>query len=228
MQPQEHYRREHRRLILAEGPASVLDVGCGDGDFLRFMGEAGVHAEGLEADAAVAEATRATGLVVHHGRGEELPFADASFDVVASEFSAHHFADLSRHLAEACRVARRAVLLLDPWYDDSIENQRVTARWDRWFKAIDRQRGRVHHDALSAEAFRAALPDRAGMSFECRHYLVLQPLPEGLFERENADYLPLAQGDPAALAELDAIGRDRERLGMSDDGAIQVILRLAP
>jgi SAM-dependent methyltransferase len=46
-------------------------------------------------------------------RAEELPFADASFDVVVSRVAPHHFADVAAALREMARVSRNLVLVAD-------------------------------------------------------------------------------------------------------------------
>ncbi|WP_163311821.1 class I SAM-dependent methyltransferase, partial [Enterobacter cloacae] len=40
------------------------------------------------------------------GRAERLPFDDAAFDIVATRFSAHHWYDVRKGLAEARRVLK--------------------------------------------------------------------------------------------------------------------------
>ncbi|HEX5053602.1 MAG TPA: class I SAM-dependent methyltransferase, partial [Planctomycetota bacterium] len=226
MRPSTLYRREFRRLVLAEQPRSLLEVGSGNGELLREMLAAGVRAEGIEADAQKVAAMRDQQLPVQVGRAEDLPYADGAFDVVVSEYCAHHFADLARHLAEAARVASKAVLVLDPWYDESIDTQRTAAAFDRWFKAIDRAGGMVHHDVLDAEHFRAAMPANAGLSFECRHLLQLVPVDFGFFDAESAPYLDRATA--TEKAELAAIRATMAARGMTDDGAILVLLRRPP
>jgi ubiquinone/menaquinone biosynthesis C-methylase UbiE len=54
-------------------------------------------------------------------RAEGLPFADASFDLVATRYSAHHWLDVPRALQEMHRVLRPGghVLMLDLLGDDS-------------------------------------------------------------------------------------------------------------
>src|SRR5262249_56705834 len=44
---------------------------------------------------------------------EELPFADACFDVVACRTAAHHFADVPAAVAEMARVSSDRVLIVD-------------------------------------------------------------------------------------------------------------------
>jgi SAM-dependent methyltransferase len=46
-------------------------------------------------------------------RGEDLPFADSSFDVVACRVAAHHFADVRAAVREMARVAAGRVLVVD-------------------------------------------------------------------------------------------------------------------
>ncbi len=225
VRPNVFYRDEFRRLVRAEQPTRVLDVGCGDGECMRELRRHGIDAVGLEADARKVAVACAAGLPVLHGDAEGLPFADGAFDLVVSEYSAHHFADLARHLADALRVARRGVFLLDPWYDTSVPAQRVALRWDRWCKAIDRAGGMVHNDVLAAEAFRSALPAGAALAFECRHLLRLADYDRATFERESAEFLAKARDDAAVAAELAAIRAGVERDGLGDDGAIIVLVR---
>jgi SAM-dependent methyltransferase len=45
------------------------------------------------------------------GDVDDLPFADASFDVVTCRIAPHHFSDIGRFIGEAARVARPAGLL---------------------------------------------------------------------------------------------------------------------
>ncbi|MCA8948392.1 MAG: class I SAM-dependent methyltransferase [Planctomycetes bacterium] len=218
--PQRRYRLDFRQLVLAERPASLLDIGCGGGSLLRWFAKGGVHAEGLDPDPAAVRALGDAGYRARVGRAETLPFADGAFDVVAAEFSAHHFEDLGRALAEAQRVARRAVWLLDPWYDESLGSQRLMLRWDRWFKRIDRRQGMVHNEVLAVADFVAALKDVAPERLEFRHWLRLVPVDLAWFDRESAEHGTLAS--PEELEELAAVRAEAERDGLTDDGAIVV------
>jgi SAM-dependent methyltransferase len=49
---------------------------------------------------------------------EELPFADASFDVVACRIAPHHFSSVARAVREMARVSRRLVVIEDTLYTD--------------------------------------------------------------------------------------------------------------
>jgi SAM-dependent methyltransferase len=89
----------------------AIDVGCGGGHVsYRLAAHAGsvvaydLTEAMLDAVAAEASARGLSNIVVWQGAAERLPFADATFDMVASRFSAHHWRDLDTGLREARRV----------------------------------------------------------------------------------------------------------------------------
>lgn len=218
--PQFAYRERFRRLIAAESPRSVLEVGSGGGAMLRWLQGQGVAVEGVEVRSALVDKLRDRGHLVHQARAEELPFADDAFEIVASEYCAHHFADLNAALRQACRIAKRAVFLLDPWYDLTLASQRRMLRWDSWFKRIDRREGMVHNEVISADAFLAALPASSSHRVEFQHWLQLMPVDLGWFDAESAPHL--VRATPAEAVELAAIRADAVAAGITDDGAIVV------
>jgi SAM-dependent methyltransferase len=88
------------------GPGvTALDVATGGGHVARRLREAGAtvvttdQAPGMQADTTAA--------------AEDLPFADASFDVVACRIAAHHFADVRAAVHEMARVAKQRVVVCD-------------------------------------------------------------------------------------------------------------------
>jgi ubiquinone/menaquinone biosynthesis C-methylase UbiE len=91
----------------AEGE-TALDVATGGGHVARRLREAGLNvvtidpAPGMKPDVV--------------SRAEEIPFADATFDVVACRVAAHHFKDPDRALREMARVSRSLVLVSDNLY----------------------------------------------------------------------------------------------------------------
>jgi SAM-dependent methyltransferase len=48
---------------------------------------------------------------------EHIPFADGSFDTVATRIAPHHFSDIREAVAEMARVAGRVVLVEDTLFD---------------------------------------------------------------------------------------------------------------
>jgi SAM-dependent methyltransferase len=102
------YRRERRRFVRwllerlrREGvePAALrfLDAGCGTGELLEDLANAGcTRLTGLDmTDAMLAEAQRhvAEGTRLVSGTIEEDPFGEERFDVVLSVFTVHHLHD---------------------------------------------------------------------------------------------------------------------------------------
>jgi SAM-dependent methyltransferase len=100
-------------LVAGQAQARVLDLGCGGGhvSFAAAPHVREVVAYDLSAEmlAVVARAARERGLAnlaTRQGVAEALPFDDASFDFVFSRYSAHHWRDLERGVAEAARVLK--------------------------------------------------------------------------------------------------------------------------
>ena len=54
--PSPIYRREFFEAVMAEAPASLLDVGCGAGAFVRAASACGCRAQGPSATASAAMA----------------------------------------------------------------------------------------------------------------------------------------------------------------------------
>ena len=84
----------------------VLDVACGPGYATAASAARGARARGLDfspAMLAIAR-TRHPDLEFAQGDAEALPFANAGFDCVVSNFGVHHFPNLVRALSEARRV----------------------------------------------------------------------------------------------------------------------------
>ena len=105
------------RLLEPAPGASLLDVACGTGNFVRHAAAAGLSATGVDlSDVAVEAATArvpAARFVV--GDGQELPLPDASFDHVTCLGSLEHFPEPERGAAEMRRALRpggRAVIFV--------------------------------------------------------------------------------------------------------------------
>jgi ubiquinone/menaquinone biosynthesis C-methylase UbiE len=95
--------------LTAIGPGvSVLDVGCGTGRFCAFAAERGAAVHGIDLDATSLEEAmgRVPAADLRYGLFEDLPWADASFDVVTGFNTFQYALDIELALAEARRVAR--------------------------------------------------------------------------------------------------------------------------
>ncbi len=92
-------------VVWAAGARTALDVATGGGHVARRLRQAGIEvvscdpAPGMQPDVVC--------------RAEHLPFADGSFDIVATRVAAHHFDDVEQAVAEMARVAAGTVLIVD-------------------------------------------------------------------------------------------------------------------
>jgi SAM-dependent methyltransferase len=129
----------------AEGE-TALDVATGGGHVARRLREAGLKvitvdpAPGMQPDVV--------------SRAEDLPFADASFDVVVSRVAPHHFADIRKAVGEMARVSRNLVLVSDNLYlgEDVEEAERLRDPTHVRCYSEDEWRGLFEGAGLAVEA----------------------------------------------------------------------------
>lgn len=222
---QETYRQEFRQRILALGPHSILEVGCGAGGF--FSSLAGWHGRltGIDPDAERIAQLKSHGRDAIVGVAENLPFDDAQFDVVVSSYTAHHLPDWPAATREALRVARHAYCVLDAWYDESIASQRVAVAYDHWTKEIDRAGGMVHKACLSLEDMIAPLPKDHRYTIDAAYRLVLSNSSLSEIESYSQSQLAKVSATPSFKQRYEAIMKDAARNGLSHDGALMVTIR---
>jgi ubiquinone/menaquinone biosynthesis C-methylase UbiE len=175
-----HREGEDLDLVVewAEGAETALDVATGGGHVARRLRDVGINvvtvdpAPGMQPDVV--------------SRGEDLPFADKSFDVVACRVAAHHFEDVEKAVFELARVSRDRVIVVDNLFlDDAAEE-------------ADRLRDPTHVRNYTEQEWRE-LFEAAGLRIE-----ELRRLPKPI---EVEPWLERA-GTPAADAE-----RVRDLLG---------------
>lgn len=116
--------REIERENLRE--FSVLDVGAGSGEMLRFIAEfaretgrkaglTGIELNGISAAALKHESREFPGISSVRGDAVKMPFADDSFDYAACSLFTHHLSDemVVEVLREMGRVSRRGIFVID-------------------------------------------------------------------------------------------------------------------
>lgn len=87
----------------------LLDLGCGQGATVRYLNdEWGLSAKGIDPSQQLITMARKKGCDEEFmiGRGEAIPFADASFDGVLSECTLSLMDDLDQTLSEVHRVLK--------------------------------------------------------------------------------------------------------------------------
>lgn len=167
-------------LVQARPGGLVLDLGCGGGhvSFTVAPHATEVVAYDLSADMLAAVATVAAerglgNIVTRQGSVEALPFADASFDLVLTRFSAHHWPSLATALHEARRVIRPDGLAI---FMDAVSPG--PALLDTHVQAIELLRDPSHVRDYSVEEWRRALSAAGfvpGRLVERRLHLDFQP-----------------------------------------------------
>lgn len=100
----------HLVEMLPSGPGSLLDVGCGDGLLAWMLGQERPDLEIQGIDVLVRPSTR---IPVAAFDGTHIPLPDKSVDLVTFVDVLHHTDDPRILLAEAARIARKAVLIKD-------------------------------------------------------------------------------------------------------------------
>ena len=122
----------------------VLDVCCGTGVVTAAIAARGADVTGIDFSAAMlAEARRRhPELRFDPGDAEALPYSDASFDAVVSNFGVHHAPHPEKAIAEAFRVLRPDGRVADTTWAVPAEN----IAWGLLFDAI-----RAHGDLNAAK-----------------------------------------------------------------------------
>jgi len=99
---------------------SLLEIGCGDGRLTTLLAGKADAITAIDPDEISIEAARrnVNGAHFRVGSGEELDFADDTFDIALFSYSLHH-QDCTRSLAEAIRVVRHdgQILIVEPAHD---------------------------------------------------------------------------------------------------------------
>jgi ubiquinone/menaquinone biosynthesis C-methylase UbiE len=132
-------------LVATAAPATLLDVGCGEGIVTRRMAAtSGARATGLDVDSPRLRAIWAAHPGVEYvvGDAQALPFGDDAFDVVSLVEMLQLVPDAERAVAEAARVARRAVIVTVP--REPLWRILNVAR-GTYLRALGDTPGHVHH-----------------------------------------------------------------------------------
>jgi SAM-dependent methyltransferase len=102
----------YRESIAFVPGGRMLDVGCGNGRFLRKMAALGWTCEGLDFSETAVSLCRAAGLNVRRGDLSSAGLDDASFDLVTARHVIEHVPDPAGFVREAARILKPGGRLL--------------------------------------------------------------------------------------------------------------------
>ena len=201
-------------------PAHALDLGCGGGHVAYRLAPHATQVTACDLSPEMLAAVRDTAAARGFGNiatelaaAERLPFADGAFDFVATRFSAHHWGDLQRGLAEARRVARPGSVAI---FIDAVAA--AEALFDTHLQAIELLRDRSHVRDYSIAEWTAAAA-RAGFEVET--------VTRRRIRIDFADWIARMR-TPAPLAaavlaiQASSPAEVRSYFGVEDDGSFQL------
>ena len=146
----------------------LLEIGCGEGHFLRAATSLGYDVAGVEVDAArVRRVREALGVEVRCSSFEDLQWQEASFDVV-------YHCDLLSHFADPVDALRKMRALLAPGGILAIEAGTLGGIRPFWYRCIG-QVGFPQHRWLYSETSLRHLLTRAGLSILKMQHFGLAP-----------------------------------------------------
>jgi SAM-dependent methyltransferase len=200
---------EHvRHLRLPEGHPRILDVGCGEGEFVAEMQSLGWSAEGLDSSADAVAVAQARGVRARKATLSEASLDPASFDAITFRLVFEHLRDPVTALTECRRALEpRGVLWIAT---PSLESEAHRVFGRDWIH-LEPPRHAVVYTAsvltrlLGATGFEivSVTPSRqAQWSFR-----LSEALAQGLSPFENAPPLSRRLALRAALADLKALRR---------------------
>ena len=196
----------HDRIVvaLAPGPGTrFLDVACGTGGVALRAARTGADVVGIDISAdQIAKARQAAadaGLEIRFdgGDAEQLPYADAEFDVIASAFGSVFASNHERAALELARVCRSGGrLALTAWQEDAWSE--LHAKAGRTF-AVE-----VDATEWSKEDYaRSLLGDAFELEFQTGTWRIEADSSDALWEFVSSSMPPLR----AWLAAADAAAR---------------------
>jgi SAM-dependent methyltransferase len=212
------FRREFQDRVLSSNPDSILDVGSGQGQFLRGLKGKVARLSGVDVDPEQCAHLEMQGFEAVIAEAGCLPFSDGEFDTVVFSFACHHLPNWSAALNEALRVARNRVQVLDGWYDLDFADQDTTRALDVWCNAFDRTDvGLISPKVLLTPILHYP---NITVDYACRRIHTVIPVEEIVAIGQECRRTNLLE--PHLSAQFDEIVEKVERHGASEVGCIQL------
>jgi ubiquinone/menaquinone biosynthesis C-methylase UbiE len=141
--------------VPASSGKKALDVATGGGHTGLYLAAHGYEvtladlAEGMLKQASLLAAERGLSVEVRQHAAEELPYPDATFDLVTCRVAAHHFTAPDRFVSEVARILKPGGSFL--LIDGSIPDNEPEA--EDWIHRLEKLRDPSHHRFLAPKAW---------------------------------------------------------------------------
>jgi SAM-dependent methyltransferase len=206
--------------LRGQSTARVLDLGCGGGHVsyraaphVAAVVACDVTASMLDAVAATAAERGLTNIAVRQAAAENLPFTDASFDIVLSRFTTHHWQNMEAGLREARRVLKAGSRAM---FIDTIAP--ADAVLDTHLQAVEVLRDVSHVRNYSVAEWVAAL-SRAGFAVEA---ITVRRLRMEFLVWTARTRTPAVHVDAIRSLQVGAPAIVREHFAIADDGSFDL------
>ncbi len=129
------------------GGGSLLDVGCGTGNVLRFAAGKFADVQGVDISEEMIEKARRYCGNVRIADATDLPFSEGQFDVVTAYSLLHHLYNPAPAIVEMYRVCKPGGIV----FTDNDPNGYFQKKF-KWYKNIRKRMYRKRNDALSSDS----------------------------------------------------------------------------
>jgi SAM-dependent methyltransferase len=184
--PEAEYQRRVAAFVLEElppPPASVLEVGCGDGDLARELDAAGYEVVAIDPEAPSGSIFRAVRLEDFDGSG--------LYDGVVASLSLHHIDDLGTAVDKiATLLEPGGLLVLNEWDRERFQGR--TARWYFHQRQALAALGREH--AEIEPTFDDWWPEWRDRRSDVHPYAAMRPEIDRRFSERLFEWVPYIYG----------------------------------
>lgn len=159
------------RLVALAGTERVLDAGCGPGPVSLLLAPAAGRVTAVDLSEAMLDRARRTAaersltnIAFHRGNLADLPWPDASFDLIVSRYAAHHWPDPQAVVTELARLLSPSgrLLLVDVMADaDPLRDTFLNALEILRDPSHVRDHSQAQWQAICRKAGLAAVPEFA-------------------------------------------------------------------